>query len=93
VITDPITSITPPVSNLPDIDQWKISAFTNDRSLVGIHEVKITCTLKNYSTVAPVTVTFNINVIDNCFTAQLSKNGIVLPLMLYIPLTASEPTV
>ena len=69
VISDPITSIASPLSNLPDTDPWTIAAFTNALAQVGSHTVTITCNLASYPAVTAASVTFKLTVIDHCVTA------------------------
>lgn len=90
--SDPITSIVPPSSGLTNTDMWTISAVTNSIAQVGVHVVTVTATFTNYPSVPAKTVTFNLTVIDNCATALLNNKSQVLNAMVYVPLTATVPS-
>ena len=63
-ISNVLITLAPPESNLIDANPWTISAVTNDIKKVGVHQVKLTVTLANYTDVAAKSVTFNLTIID-----------------------------
>ena len=94
-ISNAMTQIAQPVSNLVDTDPWTISAVANTNTLVASYVVTVTASMSNYSGVAAKSVTFNLLVIDNCATAQVTSQNQVLNDMIYVPLvsiSSSEQT-
>jgi len=73
VVSNSMTSIAKPASNLINTDKWTISAVYNEIAQVGDHIVTVTATLADYPSVVAKSVTFNLTVIDDCATAKVTS--------------------